>query len=314
MQNRRNRRFFLKQSTILTAGLSLAPHLNRSLGAAPPKPLFKISLAEWSLHRALFAKTMDHLDFPKAAKQDYGIEAIELVNQFFMDKAKDPKYLAEYKKRAEDLGLKILLIMCDGEGALGDPSDSKRAQAVENHYKWAEAAKFFGCHSIRVNAETAGAGSFEDQQKRAADGLRRLSDFGGKLGLNVIVENHGHLSSSGQWLAGVMKMVNFPNCGTLPDFGNFDLGDGQEYDRYRGIAEMMPFAKAVSAKSHDFDAAGNEVHTDYRRMLKVVLTAGYRGYFGIEYEGEKLSEPEGIRATKKLLEKVREELAPGYKT
>ncbi|MBI4326646.1 MAG: sugar phosphate isomerase/epimerase [Chloroflexi bacterium] len=312
MPNKPNRRTFLKRSTILTAGISLAPRLSANLSAAPAPFLFKISLAEWSLHRALFAKKMDHLDFPAAAKQDYGIEAIELVNQFFMDKAKDQPYLAEFKKRADDLGVKILLIMCDGEGALGDPSDAKRAQAVENHYKWAEAAQFFGCHSIRVNAETVGTGSFEDQQKRAADGLRRLSESGRKLGLNVIVENHGHLSSNGRWLAGVMKLVNLPNCGTLPDFGNFDLGDGKEYDRYQGIAEMMPFAKAVSAKSHDFDAAGNEAHTDYRKMLKIVLEAGYRGYFGIEYEGGKLSEPDGIRATKKLLEKVREELAPAF--
>ena len=202
----------------------------------------------------------------------------------------------------------MLLLMCDDEGALGDPDEAKRRQAVENHHKWAEAAKFFGCHSIRVNAETRGAGSFEEQQERAADGLRRLSGFGAKLGLNVIVENHGGLSSNGAWLAGVMRKVNLPNCGTLPDFGNFEIGGGKEYDRYKGVTEMMPFAKAVSAKSHDFDAAGNETHTDYRRMMKIVLDAGYHGHLGIEYEGDKISEPDGIRATKRLLERVRDEI------
>jgi sugar phosphate isomerase/epimerase len=159
-----------------------------------------------------------------------------------------------------------------------------------------------------VNAATTGNGSFEEKQKLAADGLRDLSEYGAKLNLNVIVENHGGLSSNGAWLAGVMEIVDLPNCGTLPDFGNFNIGDGKMYDRYTGVTELMPFAKAVSAKSHDFDAEGNETHTDYRRMMKIVLRAGYRGYVGIEYEGGKLSEAEGVLATKKLLETVRDEL------
>jgi sugar phosphate isomerase/epimerase len=309
MKTSQTRRSFLKRSAAFTACAGMTSPLAETLMAPDKEPLFRISLAEWSLHRALFGKKIDHLDFPMVAKQDYGIDAVELVNQFFMTKAKDQPYLADFKKRADDLGVKILLIMCDGEGALGDPDEAKRLKAVENHYKWAEAAKFFGCHSIRVNAETKGAGSYDDQMARAADGLRRLSEFGAKLRLNVIVENHGHLSSNGEWLAGVMRKVNLPNCGTLPDFGNFALGDGKQYDRYKGVAELMPFAKAVSAKSHDFDPEGNCVETDYRRMMKIVLDAGYRGYVGIEYEGNKLPEPEGIRATKRLLEKVRAELA-----
>jgi len=308
MSTRITRRSFVAASSA-AAGLALSPILSSLRAVDPKPPLFKISLAEWSLNKALFGKKLDHLDFPKTAKQDYGIDAIELVNQFFMKNAKDGAYLGDFKKRADDLGVRILLIMCDGEGALGDPDESKRTQAVENHYKWADAAKFFGCHSIRVNADAKGKGSFEEQQKRAADGLHRLSEYCARLGLNCIVENHGGLSSNGKWLAGVMKMVSLPNCGTLPDFGNFALGDGKEYDRYLGVTELMPFAKAVSAKSNNFDAQGNCVETDYRRMMKIVLDAGYHGYLGIEYEGNKLSEPEGIRATKKLLENVREELA-----
>lgn len=299
-----NRRSFLQQTAFATAALALGGCA--SLGRK--KPLFDISLAEWSLNKALFGKKIDHLDFPKVAQQNYGISAIELVNQFMMTKAKDQSYLAEFKKRADGEGVKILLIMCDGEGSLGDPDPKKRLQAVVNHHKWAEAAKFFGCHSIRVNADTKGEGSYEEQQERAADGLRSLSVYCSRLGLNCIVENHGRLSSNGAWLAGVMRMVNLPNCGTLPDFGNFSLGDGKWYDRYQGVTEMMPFAKAVSAKANDFDAQGNCVETDYLRMMKIVLAAGYHGHLGIEYEGEKLSEPDGIRATKRLLEKVREEL------
>ncbi|MBE7502286.1 MAG: sugar phosphate isomerase/epimerase [Verrucomicrobiales bacterium] len=305
---RLSRRRFVQGASALAAGLALSPASIPALRADSRKLPFMISLAEWSLHRTLFAGQLDHLDFPKVAKQDYDIEAIELVNQFFKDKARDTAYLGEFKKRADGLGVKILLIMVDGEGSLGDPDPARRKAAVENHHKWVEAAKYFNCHSIRVNADTRGQGSFEEQMDRAADGLRQLAQFAGKRGLNVIVENHGGLSSNGAWLAGVMKKVNLPNCGTLPDFGNFRVSDSEEYDRYQGVTEMMPFAKAVSAKSHDFDADGNEVHTDYLRMMKIVLAAGYRGYVGIEYEGQRLNEPEGIRATKALLERVRKEV------
>jgi sugar phosphate isomerase/epimerase len=301
-----HRRSFLRSSAALSATFAFAALGGNQIRAAEKKTLFKISLAEWSLNKAIFGKKLDHLDFPRVTKQDYDIDAVELVNQFFMDKAKDQKYLAEFRKRADDLGVRILLIMCDGEGELGDPDEKARLKAVENHYKWTEAAKSFGCHSIRVNAYSKGTP--DEQRERVADGLHRLGEFGAKLGLNVIVENHGGISSHGDWLASVMKKVGLPNVGTLPDFGNFE-----DYDRYKAVAEMMPFAKAVSAKSHDFDAQGNCIETDYRRMLKIVLHAGYRGHFGIEYEGAKLSEPEGIRLTKKLLEKVRDELSTSYK-
>jgi L-ribulose-5-phosphate 3-epimerase len=295
------RRVFLQQIGVVSVAATIA---NSRPAVASETPIFKISLAEWSFNRALFGKKMDHLDFPKIAKQEYGIEAIELVNQFFMKKAKSQKYLAELKKRADDQGVRILLIMCDDEGSLGHPDAKKRKQAVENHYQWADAAKFFGCHSIRVNAETEGVGSLEEQQKRVAEGLRQLCEYTATLGLNVIVENHGSASSDGAWIAGVMKLVNLPNCGTLPDFGNF-----YEHDRYQGVRDMMPFAKGVSAKSHDFDAQGNEVHTDYRKMLRIVTDAGYHGHLGIEYEGNKHPESEGVRLTKALIERVMEEIA-----
>ncbi len=264
---------------------------------------FQISLAEWSLHRTLRSGKLDNLDFAKTAKDDYGIEAIEYVNQFFSDKAEDTTYLKDLRTRAEDHGVKSLLIMVDGEAALGDADEQQRMKAVENHYRWVTAAKSLGCHSIRVNAQSQG--SYEEQQQRAADGLRRLAEFAAGHGLNVIVENHGGLSSNGGWLSGVMQRVDLPNCGTLPDFGNFRVSDNDMYDRYKGVEELMPFAKAVSAKSHDFDEAGNEIHTDYGKMMTIVLDAGYHGFVGIEYEGDKLSEPEGIMATKRLLENVR---------
>lgn len=303
--NTSNRRQFLQTTGLAAVATGIMPQFS-GLFAADKEPAYKISLAEWSLHRALRAGQLDNLDFAKTAKNDYGIEAIEYVNQFFKDKAKDSKYLGELKTRAADLGVKSVLIMIDGEGALGDPDEGKRKQAVENHYRWVEAAKFLGCHSIRVNAQSKG--SYEEQKKLAADGLRRLSEFGASHQIGVIVENHGGLSSNGAWLASVIKEAALENCGTLPDFGNFRVGKDEEYDRYKGVTELMPFAKAVSAKSYDFDEAGNETQIDYRRMMKIVVDAGYHGYVGIEYEGGRLSEPEGIKATKRLLERVREQL------
>jgi len=315
-----DRRTALRTAALAAGGLILSPlrALAQQTPARPapqgqPRaahtnaPLFSISLAEWSLHRTIFGGRLDHLDFARTARQEFGLDAVEYVNQFFRDKAEDRAYLAEMKQRAADVGVRSLLIMIDGEGALGDADEGRRRRAVENHHKWVVAARELGCHSIRVNAESSG--SYDEQLERAADGLRRLVEFAAQHEINVIVENHGGLSSNGQWLAAVMKRVNHPRLGTLPDFGNFDLGGGRQYDRYQGVAEMMPFAKAVSAKSHDFDEQGNETSTDFRRMLKIVIDAGYHGYVGIEYEGPRLSEPDGIRATRRLLERVRDELS-----
>ena len=264
---------------------------------------FKISLAEWSLHRRLRSGSLDHLDFASVAKNDFNIGAIEYVNTFFFNRATDKDYLSEMKSRANDLGVLSLLIMCDNEGSLGDPDPIARKKAVENHYKWAEAAKFLGCHSIRVNAKSDG--SYDEQIDLAADGLRHLTEFGATLNINTIVENHGGLSSNGKWLASVIKKVDHQKCGTLPDFGNFRLDNDKWYDRYTGVKELMPYAKAVSAKSHEFDSDGNEINTDYFRMMNIVLSADYSGYVGIEYEGNTLDEMRGIKMTKQLLEQVR---------
>lgn len=268
--------------------------------------MFEISLAQWSLHRALFDGSLEALSFPGLARSRFDLDAVEYVNVFFKDAGSDEAFIESLRARAADAGVRSLLIMVDREGNLGDPDEAQRAQAVQRHHKWVEAAVHLGCHSIRVNARSAGTP--EEQQKLAADGLRRLTEYAAVRDINVLVENHGGLSSNGRWLAGVMRLVDHPRCGTLPDFGNFLIEGDRWYDRYEGVAELMPFAKAVSAKSNDFDADGNEIHTDYRRMMRIVLDAGYRGYVGIEYEGEALTEIEGIEATKALLARVREEL------
>lgn len=296
------RRDFIKKSASLTGGLVLTSLSSSLLSSCTNKLPFKISLAEWSLHRALQKKEIEHLNFAEIAQNDFGINAIEYVNSFFFNHANDISYLTEMKKRADDIGVKSLLIMCDNEGNLGDPENTKRTQAVENHYKWVEAAKFLDCHSIRVNARSFG--TYEEQVKLAADGLKRLVEFGDNVGINIIVENHGGLSSNGEWLSSVMEQVNHPRMGTLPDFGNFRIENDDWYDRYKGMKELMPYAKAVSAKSHEFDENGNETGSDYYRMMKIVLENGYNGYVGIEYEGTLHSEIEGIHLTNKLLKKI----------
>ncbi|HEU5218480.1 MAG TPA: sugar phosphate isomerase/epimerase family protein [Gemmatimonadales bacterium] len=271
---------------------------------APEDPPFKISLAQWSFHKALKAGELDHLDFARVARTEFDIGAVEYVNTFFKDKATDSAYLAEMNRRARDQGVFQHLIMIDVEGRLGDPDPALRSQAVENHKKWVDAARTLGCITIRVNAESEGPPA--EQQKLVADGLRRLAEYGDSRNINVIVENHGDLSSHGDWLAGVMKLVNHPRCGTLPDFGNFT-----DYDRYKGVEEMMPYAKAVSAKTYDFDVLGDETTIDYRRMMRIVTAAGFHSWMGIEYEGERLSERDGVTRTKALLERIAVEMQAG---
>lgn len=278
---------------------------------------FKISLAQWSLHKALFAKEIDNLDFARIAREEFGVDGLEYVNQFFKDKAQDNAYLSDMKQRAMDHGVQNVLIMIDGEGGLGNGDEAERVKAVENHYKWIDAAHFLGCHAIRVNAY--GEGSSEEVAMQAAKSLSTLGDYGAQAGISVIVENHGGFSSNGEWLSGVMKNVGKSNVGTLPDFGNFCIERGQndagericvqEYDRYKGVQELMPFAKGVSAKTNDFGPDGNEVKMDYMRLMKIVKDAGYTGFVGIEYEGSVVSEMEGIRLTKELLMKVGRELS-----
>jgi L-ribulose-5-phosphate 3-epimerase len=259
---------------------------------------FKISLAEWSLHKSLFAKKIDNLDFPKIAREDYGIEGVEFVNQFFKDKAHDSAYLKDLKKRANDVGVTCVLIMIDGEGDMSAVEDEKRNKAVENHKKWVDAAAALGCHAIRINT---GSHYSPTDVAKVAESCGLLTDYGAKNGISIICENHGGPSSNPDALIALMKAVGKSTFGTLPDFGNFPA----TVDTYNAIARMMPYARGVSAKSYDFDDSGKESKLDFARIMKIVTDAGYNGFVGIEYEGSKLGEPEGIRATKKLLEAVR---------
>ncbi len=316
------RRSFLKSAAALGVVAAARPALR---SAPAPAASFKISLAQWSLNKRFFkrpgAEPLDHLEFAAIARS-LGIDGVEYVNTMFMDKATDQAYLGEMKRRAAGEGVNSLLIMCDREGSIGAPQESERAKTVNNHLKWLDAAAFLGCHSIRVNAASDPKLSWDEQARLAADGLHRLCLEGDKRGLWVVVENHGGLSSHGKWLTQVMKQADHKRVGILPDFGNFytDRERAELYNPYQGLREFMPWVKqAVSAKAYDWDTGAGRFYTedrrpprevtlDFERLIQIVLDAGYHGYIGIEYEGEKHSEIEGIKRTKLALEEVRSRL------
>ena len=311
-----SRRNFLKTTAVTSVGLGLGLQ-NKVAFSSTKESLFKISVAEWSINRSLFSKKMEHLDFPLMARK-HGIDAIEYVNQFFMNKAQDKAYLREMKSRADSEGVRSVLIMCDGEGQLGSADEQARIQAVENHKKWVEAAKYLGCHSIRVNGYSTiewskSKASFNESQKLVADGLRRLCEFADRFDLHVIIENHGGYSSNAKWLTGVMEKAGHKRAGTLPDFGNFRIHQSKSgkivsYDAYKGVKELMPYAKGVSVKTTVWDGKGNQSPLEYEKMMKIVLDAGYHGYCGIEH-GEAGREWESIVEVKDELTKTRDALA-----
>lgn len=300
--------FFLFYASLLSACKPEKQPLaqQENIVSQDTSPRFQYSLAQWSLHRALQSQKLDPMDFAEKAKE-FGFTGVEYVSTFYKGKSQDTIYLAALKQKAEDQGIQSVLIMVDGEGDLGVMDETTRNQAVENHYKWVDAAAFLGCHSIRVNLN--GTGTETEIADAGVLALKKLSVYAKKKNINIIVENHGGNSSHGVWLKSVISRANMPNCGTLPDFGNFCIekdGNGKctrEYDRYKGVWELMPYAKGVSAKSYDFDENGEESTINYLNMYEIIQKTDYKGFIGIEYEGDRLSEDEGIRATMALVKK-----------
>jgi sugar phosphate isomerase/epimerase len=309
-----SRRKFVKQSALGAGSLLLHPILK---AMAMQQTGFEISLAEWSYHRSIETGKVDHLDFAMKAKNEFGISAVEYVNGLFgskkrnfRDAGKSRKYLGEMLQRSNDAGVVNHLLMVDEEGDLAGLKEKERMKSIDDHRKWLDAAKFLGCRTVRVNLH--GEGDTEAKKKASIDSLGRLGNIAGTMELNVVVENHGSDSSKGFWLASIMKAVNKTNVGTLPDFGNFCIthpwgttqdGCDDAYDRYKGVEEMLPFAKGVSAKSYDFDANGEQPLIDYKRMLDIVKASDFKGYIGIEFEGNTQPEESGIRKTKDLIER-----------
>lgn len=295
---RESRRMFLKHGLQAAGGLALtalpAARAGSNWGTTMKK--FEISLAAWSVHRLFYSGKLKQIDMPKLCRKDLDISGLELVNSFFP--SPQYNYCKDLLKRADDHGVKILLIMCDAEGDLAAPDPAERKQAVRNHRKWLDIAAVLGCHSIRCNSGHGRPGD-ADAIRRCAESFAALCELARPDKLNVIIENHGGLSSDPASLLAVIKQAHDPLLGTLPDFGNFP----DTVDRYDAVRQMMPYAKAVSAKCYDFGPDGNETKIDYPRMMKIVLDAGYQGWVGIEYEGRRLDELAGVKACKKLLER-----------
>ena len=314
--------------SIAAAGIASAiPSFLKANINAPDLP-FKLALSQFSLASQFWTKQLDPLDFPQKTIKTFGIPGLDYCSMFFADKAKDATFLNELKKRALDNGCYNLRIMIDGEGVLGDLNNDIRNKAIENHYKWIDAAATLGCPMIRVNVE--GEGDHNEVAKAATESLQKLLEYGRKSNIDIIVENHVGISCNGAWLAAVMKQVNSKHCGTLADFGNFCVNRTkpptndiagymqtkcvEEYDRYKGIEELMPFAKGVHAKTHVFDANGNDTETDFAKMFSIIKASGFKGWVSVEYEGgvikmytkddKYLDDDAGVLATKKLIEKV----------
>jgi sugar phosphate isomerase/epimerase len=304
------RRSFIKNSAIGASALAISPLFAQ---ASLHKEL-KISLAQWSLHRSYWNGDLDPIDFASIAMEKYHIDAVEYVNGLYPEKGSDISFWKQMKTRSDDAGVKNLVMMVDDEGELGSASEKERLEAVENHYKWLHAANLLGCHSMRVNA--FGDKDREIFKMAIMDAMTRLADYAAQLDMNVIIENHGLFSSDAGLIAEIIREVNRPNFGSFPDFGNWCLsakwgttqGDCEKvYDPYKGVAELLPYARAVSAKSYNFNEKGEDRKIDYFKMMKIVKESDYNGYIGIEYEGMEKSEHEGILLTKELMKKAWEQ-------
>ncbi|MGK0185904.1 MAG: L-ribulose-5-phosphate 3-epimerase [Verrucomicrobiales bacterium] len=316
-----DRRQFLRNSS---AALAAATFPIGYSHADDEGPRFRLSLGQWTFHRAFrgapgVAKR-DPLEFPTMAGE-LGFAGVDYSGILLGDDHANPKKIAELNRRAKDAGVHNLLILVDLHDALGAKDAVKRTANVQKYIPWLESAAALGCTGVRVNPISDAGSSADEQARLLADGTSQLLEHADRLKLDIMFENHGEgLRTDGAWIASAVKRVDHPRCGTLPDFGNFqkNRAKGEFHDRYAGVAAMLPFAKGICAKSHDFDADGEECYSDYGRLLKMVVDSGYRGWIEVEYEGpslgsggptrervpaDPLGEKEGALATKKLLQK-----------
>ncbi len=296
--NAYRRRHFLQAG--LAAGL--APLVPASSAAQAPARKFRVSLAQWSLHKAIQSRLITNLDFPRIAREQFGIEGLEFVNALW--EAPTHGYVQRLKDNMRKTGTQAVLIMCDNEGFLGSPDKAARLQAADNHRQWVDIAAELGCHSIRTNMypgqrQPSTPAEIDAFLGHCAESFARLCEYARARQVHVIIENHGGISSNPDVVARLMKSANLANLGTLPDFGNFP----KETDRYEAVRKMMPFAKGVSFKCYDFTPDARETTIDMDRMMKIVFDAGYKDWVGIEYEGQRMTEFEGIQAARRCLER-----------
>ena len=326
-----SRRKFLKNTFSVFSTTLLAPNL---FAKKIDKSKMDIGLQMYSFAPLIMQGKFDLLGFPDLVKNTYGINGAEYWSIPFMGRENDKDFLNDLKRRSDDIGVDNLIILVDdidiktmqSGPSLASSNKNDRDTAIDYHKKWVDVAKNIGCHSIRINLRS----EEENDQKileNSSESISKLIEFSKQDNISIVIENHGGITGDADWLVSLMKNVDSKHLGTLPDFGtyNFCIKRGNlnfqslsencedQYDKYLGVKKLMPYAKGVSAKSHEFDKDGEELSTNYSRMIKIISESNYKGYITIEYEGAMkgmfggegtyLNPHEGILATKKLINK-----------
>lgn len=281
----------------------------------------RISLSQWCFHRAIFGDSRkDYNQFvsdlhskpdsvlrgdldPRGiveVSRELGVDRVDLVNVLFFGHAQNKAWLNDFKKRANDHDVSFQLLMCDQTGNLGASSIEQRKLSIEAHKPWLDAAAHLDCKQLRVNAY--GDGTYLQQLEQCAESLEILATLAEGMGIQLLVENHGHASNNGAWLAMLMQQTNHDNLGVFTDLDNFFMGGWglqpeRRYDRVQGLLDLAPYTKGVSVKSHDFDKEGKETTLDYLTLFDIFESNGFSGLYSIEYEGKRLSELEGTKST-----------------
>ena len=285
-------------STIAAGALAGAGNMSLpGKAAAADRPTKDdISLAAWSLVREFREGKWKNLDLPRICREDFGINGLEFVNSFF--ELPTERYLNQLKKNAAEHGVTLVLIMVDGEGNMSAMEKKERMQAALNHRKWVDIAASLGCHAIRCNVGGPSKDYDQDTMKRAADSFGNLVEYASQYPLNVILENHGGASSNPDMMIGLMKAINSPNFGTLPDFGNI-----YEFDRYESIRKLVAYAKGISVKTK-FKPNGTHPDYDLEKLLKICMEEGYHGFYGIEQESPDANSWQAVRWSKAVIDRV----------
>ena len=306
---------FLIALTICIVPISCKDKNTKATKTENLNPEIKFSLAQWSYNRELFDGKMNTFDFIKEAKS-LGFDGVEYVNQFFKEKVDDFEYLDSLKQISSASGITNVMIMIDREGDLGDSDEGKRKDAVDNHKKWVDAAAYIDCNFIRVNAH--GDGTAEEMKNACSESIIRLADYAANKDIHILIENHGGFSSDASWLLALLDQINHKNVSLLADFDNWciEREDGKlwgspcikEYDRQKGMRELLPHSKGISIKSFDFDKDGYESKMDYPALFKIMKQSKYNDFFAIEYEGHNLDSRTGVQKTKALADKMIDEL------
>jgi len=334
------RREFIENSIKSSIGLSLAATLPSSLflySCKPEKKEFnlKISLQVYSFAPLMMAGKFDLKDFPEMVRNTYQLDGAEYWSIAFTGRENNEAFLKELKQKSDDNGVNNTIILVDDINiltmesgpSLASLSSEERSRAIDFHKIWVDTAAKIDCHSIRINLKS-NDGTAEEVQEVCSESISKLIEYSSQSNISVVLENHGGLTGNGKWLSGLIKNINNEFVGSLPDFGDFNFcqtrGDlnfanvdrecEMKYDKYLGVEELIPYAKGISAKSHDFDKNGSETKTDYKRMMEIIKNSDFSGYISIEYEGAMLSmllnrdsylsSHDGILATKSLLEKL----------